>query len=100
MEFLQQLFPVILYFLLCILVVVFIILIIKLIQVLKNVNVLLEDIEGKSQKLNGVFDAVDKVSTSVSGLGDKIVKFASTKLTKYFKKKKKPSDEFISPNRK
>ena len=89
MDFLQQLVPVILYFLLCILVVVLIILVIKTIKILKNVNILLEDIQNKSKKLDGVFNVVDNVSTSVASFGDKIVSFISTSITKFFRKKRK-----------
>lgn len=92
MDFLQQLVPIILYFLLCILVVVIIILVIKLIKILKNVNILLEDIQNKSQKLDGVFNVIDNVSTSVSSFGDKIVKFISTSIKKILKKKRKEED--------
>ena len=82
MEFLQQLFPVILYGLLCILVVVLVILVINAIKVLKNVNILVEDIEGKSRKLDGIFNAIDTVSNSFTSFGDKIAGM----LTKYLKK--------------
>jgi len=82
MEFLQQLLPVILYALLCILVVVLVILVIHVIKVLKNVNILIEDIENKSRKLDGVFNAINSVSNSFAGFGDKVVAF----LTKSFKK--------------
>ena len=92
MEFLQQLVPVILYFLLCIFVVVLIILVIKTIKILQNVNILLEDIQNKSRKLDGVFNVIDNVSTSISSFGDKIVKAISTAITKFFKKKRKEED--------
>ena len=92
MEFLQQLVPVILYFLLCILVVVLIILFIRVIKILKNVNELVEDIQNKSRKLDGVFNVVDNVSTSISNFGDKIVKVISTSIKKFIKKKRKEED--------
>lgn len=92
MEFLQQLVPVILYFLLCILVIVLIVLVIKVIKILKNVDILLEDIQSKSRKLDGIFNVIDNVSTSVSSFGDKIVKFISTSIKKILKKKRKVED--------
>lgn len=88
MEFLQELLPVILFSLLSILVIVLIILIINVIKTIKQVNVLLEDIENKSKKLDGIFNAVDSVSSSISNFGDKIVKFLTSTIKKRVKKKK------------
>jgi len=88
MEFLQQLLPVIIYSLLCILIVVVIILLINVIITLKHANKLLEDIENKSKKLDGIFNAIDSVSSSFTGIGDKIVKLIS----KAFKRKRKEED--------
>ena len=92
MEFLQQLLPVIIYFLLCILIIVVIILLINVIITLKNANKLLEDIQNKSKKLDGVFNAIDSVSSSVSGLGDKFVKSVKKVLTNFLRKKRKEED--------
>ena len=92
MEFLQQLLPVIIYFLLCILIVVVIILLINVIITLKNANKLLEDVQNKSKKLDGIFNAIESVSTSVSGLGDKVIKSIKKVLTNFLKKKRKDED--------
>lgn len=92
MEFLNQLLPIIIYFLLSILLVVVIIFVIKAIKLLKSVNVLLEDIENKSQKLNGAFDLVDQITNSISKASDKAVKYISTTIKNFFKKRKKEED--------
>ena len=88
MEFLQQLLPVILYGLLSILVIVVIILLIHVIKTIKNVNILLEDIENKSKKLDVLFNAIDSVSSSISGFGDKFAKFLTSAFKKVVRKKR------------
>jgi len=92
MEFLQQLLPIIIYSLLCVLIVVIIILLINVIITLKHANKLLEDIENKSKKLDGIFNAIDSVSSSFTGIGDKIVKFASKVFKNFSKRKRKEED--------
>ncbi len=92
MEFLQQLLPIIIYSLLCVLIVVIIILLINVIITLKHANKLLEDIENKSKKLDGIFNAIDSVSSSFTGIGDKIVKFASKAFKNFSKRKRKEED--------
>ena len=93
MEFLQLLLPVILYILLCILVVVIIILIINAIKTLKIVNSLVQDIESKSRKLDGIFDVIDKVSNSFASFGDKILGFLTTSFKKVLKKRKEDEED-------
>jgi len=92
MEFLQDLLPVIIYVLLSILIIVVIILIINLIKTIKNVNILLEDVENKSKKLDGLFNTIDNVSSSISGFGDKMVNFLKKLFKKALKKKKEEED--------
>ena len=93
MEFLSELFPVILYFLLCILVVVSIILIIKVIKTIEITNELLKDISNKSKKLDSIFNTVDMISSSVSNFGDKFIKFLTKSLKKVLKRKEENENE-------
>ena len=92
MEFLSELFPVILYFLLCILVVVSIILIIRVIKTIEITNELLTDITNKSKKLDSIFNTIDMLSSSVSSFGDKFVKFLTKSLKTIFKNRKEEKD--------
>ena len=73
MEFLYDVFPLILYFLAGVLLVVLIMLVIKLIDTVEKTNVLLDDIEQKSQSLNGLFSAIDSMSDTLSSLNIKLV---------------------------
>lgn len=94
MEFLNELLPIILYSLLCILVIGLIFLVLKLIGTLKNVDAVIKDVEYKSQKLNGLFDFVDKTADSFTSAGEKLVGFISNKIaTAISKKRKEEKDE-------
>ena len=89
MEFLSELFPIILYFLGAVLLVVVIILITKLITTVDKVNILLDDIEDKSQSLNGLFDAIGKVGDTLSAANNRVTGFIAGIASKLFKQKKK-----------
>lgn len=93
MELLKELLPVILYFLLCILVVVLIIFVIRAIKSLKNIDEVVNDVKGKSQQLNGVFNIIDNVTDSLAIVGDKFVSFISSSITSVFKKKRKDEED-------
>lgn len=85
---LNELFPVILYFFLIILVIVVTILVIRLIVVLKKVNNILDNVEDKVNKLNGLFDIVDNVSDGINIVSEKISTFVYDKISKLIDKKK------------
>lgn len=89
MEVLNDILPIILYFLGAVLLIVVIILISKLITTVDKVNVLLDDVEGKSQKLNGLFDAVEKLGDTLSVANNKITGVVAGVINKLFKGKKK-----------
>ena len=89
MEFLYDVFPLILYFLAGVLLVVLIMLVIKLIDTVEKTNVLLDDIEQKSQSLNGLFSAIDSMSETISSVNIKMVGFVTKLIEKIFSKKKK-----------
>ena len=75
MDVLNEIFPIILYFLGAVLLIVVIILITRLISTVDKVNILLDDIEGKSQSLNGLFDAIEKVGDTLSSANNKLTSF-------------------------
>ena len=93
MESLQEIFPVILYGLLIILVIVLIILAIKLIGTLKRVDKVVDDVNGKVKSLDGVFSIIDHTTDALSGFGDKIVNIISSGISTLLSLKKKKKEE-------
>ena len=89
MDVLNEIFPIILYFLGAVLLIVVIILITRLITTVDKLNVLLDDVEDKSQKLNGLFDAIEKIGDTVSAANNKVTGFIAGIASKMFKEKKK-----------
>jgi len=89
MDILNEIFPIILYFLGAVLLVVVIILITKIISTVDKVNVLLDDIEEKSQSLNGLFDAIGKVGDTLSAANNRITGLIAGVVSKMFKGKRK-----------
>ncbi len=93
MDLLYDIFPLMLYFLGVVLLIVLIILITKLVSTVDKVNILLDDIEGKSQSLNGLFDAIEKVGDTLSSANNKVTGFVTNLVKKVIKKKKKKKVE-------
>lgn len=92
MEFLGQVLPIILLFLGAVLLVVLIILVTNLIDTVKKVNIILDDVEEKSKSLNGLFNAIDNLGDTVSNVNLKMISFVGNiadKLMSLKKKKKK-----------
>lgn len=77
-----------LYIALIVLVIVFIILGIRLIKTLKKVDTILDDVDEKMYKVNGVFDIIDKTTDVAVGISDKIVSKISNLIEGLLKKKK------------
>lgn len=96
LEFLQQVLPIVLYFLGAVLLVVIIILVTNLVDTVKKVNIILDDVEEKSKSLNGLFNAIDSFGDTVSDVNLKLVSFIGNiaeKLMKFRKKKKEKKKE-------
>jgi uncharacterized protein YoxC len=91
METLNEIFPVILYGLLIILVVVLIVLVIRLIKTLNKVDAVVDDVNGKVKKLDGVFNIVDTTADALSNFGDKFSYLISSAISALFTKKRKDS---------
>lgn len=93
MQCLNEVFPVILYFLLSILLVVLIILCVKAISTLSKVNQVVDDVNHKVNKLNGVFNIIDSTTDALALASDKIVAFITSGITNLFAKKSKKKEE-------
>ncbi|MDD4283068.1 MAG: hypothetical protein PHX03_04680 [Bacilli bacterium] len=83
----ESFFPFILYLLLIILVVVLIILILKLIRTVGKVDQVVEDVNYKVNKLNGLFEIIDYTTDTLVSFNDKIINFISNGITSFFKRK-------------
>lgn len=88
----NQLLQILLYAGLIVLVIIFIILGIRLIRTLDKVDKLLDDVNDKMTKVNGVFDLIDKTTDFAAGFSDKIIS-GITRFINLIFRKKKGSDE-------
>ena len=83
---------ILLYVSLIVLVIICIILGINLIKTFKKIDKVIDDVDGKMKKVNGVFDIIDKTTDYASSISDKIIgtiaNFVGTLL-----RKKKGNDE-------
>ena len=94
MDEVLEFFPIILYLLGTVLLVVLIILGVKLIYTINKTNQILDDAYNKTKSLNGFFNAIDSITDSLSNLSDSIVSNVTGIIGKLFnKKKKKEIDE-------
>ena len=93
MEYLKDLFPVILYFLLIILVIVLIVLVVRVIGTLKKVDQVVDDVNLKVSKLNGLFEVVDSATDTLSIMSNRIVSLITGGIDKLFTKKKKKKED-------
>lgn len=93
MEELLDFFPIILYLLGTVLLVVLIILGVKLIYTVNKTNEILDDAYNKTKSLNGLFNAIDSITDTLSSVSDSIVSNITGIIGKVFRKKKKEIDE-------
>lgn len=96
LEFLNDVFPIILFFLGAVLLVMLIILVTNLIDTAKKINIILDDVEEKSRSLDGLFNAIDSFGDTVSNVNLKMISFVGNvfgKLSSFKKKKKKKEKE-------
>jgi len=92
----NELFSIITAILLIVLILFSIILVYKLIKTLIKLDRVVEDINTKAKKLNGLFDVVDNATDALSSISDKMVLLVSsgiTSLISKFRKKGEDSDE-------
>ena len=88
-----DIFPIILYILGSILLVVLIILGIKLIITMNKIENVVDDINVKVDKLNGLFNIIDYTTDKLAIVSDKMVEGVSYVLKKMFFKKNKNKEE-------
>ena len=93
METASELLPIIFYTLLCVLVVFVIVFVYKLTKTLDKTNELLDDVDGKVKKLDGVFNVIDKGADTINMLTSRFVDVVVGAVGKVLKKRKDDSDE-------
>lgn len=82
-------FPVVLYMLGSILLVVLIILVLKLIYTVDKTNEILDDVQLKVKTLDGFFNAIDVASSTITNISDTILDKFFGILSKFTRKSKK-----------
>lgn len=93
MEEMLQFFPIILYLLGTVLLIVLIILGLKLIYTINKTNEILDDAYNKTKSLNGLFNAIDSITDSLSNLSDSIVTNVTGIIGKIFNRRSKRERE-------
>lgn len=93
MEILAQTLPVIIYILLIILIVVLIVFLVKAFDILKKLDTTIEDVNNKMNKLNGLFNIVDRSADAINMVTDKMVGAIASGVGKLFKRTKKTKNE-------
>ena len=78
---------------LIVLIIVFIVVGVNLIKTLGKVNNVIDDINGKINKVNGVFDIIDKTTDYASNISDKVLS-ALSGLLNVFTRRKKGNDDY------
>ena len=96
MEDMIEFFPIILYLLGAVLLIILIILGIKLIHTIDKTNMILDDAYNKTKSLNGIFAAIDSVTDTLSSISDSLVGVLSSVVSKMIpkRKKRKEKEEF------
>lgn len=89
---LNELLVVMLYIMLIVLVIILIILGIKLIKTLKKVDTVIDDVNSKMTKVDGVFNIIDKTTDYASNMSDKIISAISNFINVLLRKKKGNDD--------
>lgn len=79
---------IILYLSLIVLVIVWVVLGIRLIRTLKKIDIVIDDVNEKINKVDGVFNIIDKTTDYASSISDKIISVISNFISGKFKKKK------------
>lgn len=85
---LNSFLQILLYFGLIVLVIILIVLGIKLIGTLKKLDTVIDDVNGKMHKVDGVFNIIDKTTDYAASVSDKIIGGIAGIINGLFKKKK------------
>lgn len=89
MDALMEFFPIIIYTLSIIIMVLLMVLIVKLIHTVDKANIILDDVEKKTKSLNGLFHVIDGVTDTLSVFTDTAVSTIVQIFGKILPKKKK-----------
>ena len=89
MDSLMEFFPIIIYTLSIIIMVLLMVLIVKLIHTVDKANVILDDVEKKTKSLNGLFSVIDGVTDTLSVFTDTAVSTIVHIFSKILPKKRK-----------
>ena len=90
---LESFFPILMYILGSILLVCLIVLVMKLISTVDKTNIILDDVQGKIKSLDGLFNAIDRTSSTISSIGDRILDKVFSITSKFRRKKKVEKEE-------
>ena len=93
MEFVDTVFPIILYILGSILLVSLIVLVLKLIYTVDKTNEILYDVERKVKSFDGLFNAINMTTSTISTIGDRLIEGVSGVVSKIFRRKKKKEED-------
>ena len=86
-------FEYVIYILCSVALITLIFLFIKLIVTLTKVDKLVDDLQEKSRKVDGAFNAIDKVTDAISSVNDKFIGLIFNAITNIGKKKKTKKEE-------
>lgn len=91
---LVEILPIILYFVLIVFVITLIILTIRLMKTLAKVDQVIDDVNSKMERVDGVFDLVDKMTDGAANFTDKMISGVTNAINFIFRRnKKKGRDE-------
>ena len=85
---LKDVLPILLYIALIVLVIYLIIFVVRLLKTLNRVDVILDDVNHKLVKVDGVFDLIDHTTDAAAGLSDKIINGITSFINSIFARKK------------
>lgn len=89
---LSELLPIMLFVLLIVLVIICIIIGIRLINTLDKVDNIIDDVNTKMTKVDGVFTLIDRTTDYASGISDKLINGISSLLELIFRHNKRKED--------
>lgn len=84
----EDLLPIILYIALIVLVIFSIVFVIRLIKTLSKVDIILDDVNRKMIKVDGLFDIIDRTTDYASNLSDKLISAVANGINFVFRRKK------------
>ena len=90
---LNDFLAIVLYIALIVLVIVFIVLGIKLIKTLGKVDNVIDDVSGKMNKVDGLFNIIDRTTDYASSISDKIIGGITSFVNILFKRKRGNGDD-------